>query len=65
MAQFGEYINSYYQVTGRSIPLQPALNEEVTADVCIIGGGMTGFKAAIELRKRGFEVVVLESGRIS
>ena len=44
MAQFGEYINSYYQVTGRSIPLQPALNEEVTVDVCIIGGGMTGFR---------------------
>lgn len=65
MSQFGEYIDSYYQVTGHSIPLQPALNENITADVCIIGGGMTGFNAAIELRKRGFEVVVLESGRIS
>ena len=65
MSQFGEYIDSYYQATGHSIPLQPALSEELTTDVCIIGGGMTGFNAAIELRKRGFDVVVLESGRIS
>ena len=65
MSQFGEYIDSYYQATGHSLPLQPALSEELTTDVCIIGGGMTGFNAAIELRKRGFDVVVLESGRIS
>jgi len=65
MSQHGEYIDSYYQATGHSLPLQPTLNEDITADVCIIGGGMTGFNAAIELRKRGFDVVVLESGRIS
>ncbi len=65
MNQPGEYIDSYYQATGHILPQQPTLTGEITADVCIIGGGMTGFNAAIELRKRGFEVVVLESGRLS
>ena len=65
MSQNSEYIDSYFTATGHTLPLQPTVNGEVTTDVCIIGGGMTGFNAAIELRKRGFDVVVLESDRIS
>lgn len=65
MSQSGEYIDSYYQATAHALPLQPSLTTDITADVCIIGGGMTGLNAAIELRKRGYDVVVLESGRIS
>ena len=65
MSQPSGYIDSYYLATGHQLPRQPALDSEITADVCIIGGGMTGFNAAIELRQRGFEVVVLEANRIA
>lgn len=65
MPPSNDYIDSYYQATANTITQQPQLTEELTADVCIIGGGMTGFNAAIELRKRGYEVVLLESSRIS
>ncbi|WP_434355311.1 FAD-binding oxidoreductase [Parasalinivibrio latis] len=65
MSQHGQYIDSYYQATSHVLPLQPQLDTDIDADVCIIGGGLTGMNAAIELRKRGFDVVVLEAGRIS
>ncbi|WP_461535408.1 NAD(P)/FAD-dependent oxidoreductase [Spongorhabdus nitratireducens] len=65
MSQASGYIDSYYQATGHQLPLQPELDSEITADVCIIGGGMTGFNAAIELRKRGYDVVILEANRIA
>lgn len=45
---------------GRRAPLK----RDITADVCIIGGGMPGLLTAFELQKRGFETVVLEAGRI-
>jgi choline dehydrogenase-like flavoprotein len=32
------------------------------ADVCIIGGGTAGLLLAVELRRRGFHVTILESG---
>ncbi|MCL6270012.1 FAD-binding oxidoreductase [Sansalvadorimonas sp. 2012CJ34-2] len=65
MNQSSEYVNSYHFQTGHTLPLQPCLTGDITTDVCIIGGGMTGLNAAIELRKRGFDVVVLESERIA
>lgn len=40
--------------------IQPPLQDEVTADVAIIGGGFTGLSAAIELRDAGVDVAVLE-----
>ncbi|CAM3543821.1 NAD(P)/FAD-dependent oxidoreductase [Parendozoicomonas haliclonae] len=65
MSQPLEYIDSWYQATSHVVPQQPELTEDITADVCIIGGGMTGFNAAIELRKKGYEVALLEAGRLS
>lgn len=65
MSQTGDYIDSYYTATSNEFAPQPSLEGDISTDVCIIGGGMTGLNAAIELRKRGFEVVVIEAGRIS
>jgi gamma-glutamylputrescine oxidase len=42
----------------------PALQGEVTAEVCILGGGFTGISAALNLAERGFDVVLLEAERI-
>ncbi|WP_299018394.1 FAD-binding oxidoreductase [uncultured Photobacterium sp.] len=65
MSKDSQYIDSYYQATINPLAEQPQLDQEVEADVCIIGGGMTGLSAAIELRQKGYSVVVLESNRLA
>ncbi|UXI02157.1 NAD(P)/FAD-dependent oxidoreductase [Photobacterium sp. TY1-4] len=65
MFKDSDYIQSYYQATVNPFPEQPSLDQSVEADVCIIGGGMTGLSAAIELRQKGYSVVVLESRRLA
>ncbi|MGM0913997.1 MAG: NAD(P)/FAD-dependent oxidoreductase [Pseudomonadota bacterium] len=42
----------------------PPLAGEVRADVCVVGGGITGCSAALELAERGYSVVLLEAGEI-
>ena len=39
----------------------PSLLADVKADVCVIGGGITGLSTALHLRERGLSVVVLEA----
>jgi glycine/D-amino acid oxidase-like deaminating enzyme/nitrite reductase/ring-hydroxylating ferredoxin subunit len=39
---------------------RPPLSGDVHADVCVVGGGITGLSAALELRRAGATVVVLE-----
>lgn len=41
--------------------LQPALEGNERADVVILGGGFTGLNAALQLRKAGVDVVLLEA----
>ena len=52
---------SYYQATATPSPKHPPLMGDVSADVCIVGGGYTGLSAAIELAEAGHKVVVLEA----
>ncbi len=66
------HVESYYAAAGAGpgdgpgdgLPDRPALEGEVTADVCVLGGGFTGVSAALNLAERGFEVVLLEAERI-
>jgi gamma-glutamylputrescine oxidase len=42
----------------------PPLEGEARADVCVVGGGITGCSAALELAERGYSVVLLEAEAI-
>ena len=43
----------------------PKLEENKKADVCIIGGGLTGLTTAYYLSKTKMKVIVLEKSKIS
>ncbi len=43
----------------------PKLEENKTADVCIIGGGLTGLTTAYYLSKTKMKVILLEKSRLS
>ena len=53
-------MQNYYHAT-KKLDFTPAtLNEDVTTDVAIIGGGITGVSAALHLAERGYKVALLE-----
>ena len=60
----GELPSSYYLASSNEIIKYSPLLTEESCDVCVIGGGFTGLSAAINLRKKGFTVTLLEARRI-
>ncbi len=58
------HVPSYYAASANRDQDLPPLHGTVRTDVCIIGGGYTGLSAALHLRERGFDVVVLEAERV-
>lgn len=59
----GEHAQSWYHASC-NIPQQPALDRAISADVCVIGAGITGLATALELAKRKISVVVLDAHRV-
>jgi gamma-glutamylputrescine oxidase len=55
---------SLYAATAPPFPDQPRLEGKISADVCILGAGLTGLSTAIELAEAGLKVVVLEGKRV-
>ena len=53
--------NSYYTATANAQPDYSSLKEDVDVDVCVVGAGLAGLSAAIELADRGYSVLVLEA----
>lgn len=56
--------DSYYVATAPRGPGLSVLQEDLDADVAIVGGGLAGLSAAIELADRGFSVVLLEAREV-
>jgi len=59
MPQFPE---SYWQEV--SLPSFDALTEDISVDVAIVGGGITGITAGYLLKKEGINVAILEAGKM-
>jgi len=63
LAESGD-AGSYYSASVPARPELPSLLEDVECDVCVIGAGITGSSAALELAGRGFDTVLLEAQRV-
>ena len=59
-----DYPDSWYAATAHAQPSAPPLRGEVSADVCVVGGGYTGLSAALHLAERGYELVLLEAAHV-
>lgn len=55
---------SYYLASAPELSVSPPLVGSESVDVCVVGGGLAGLSAALELRARGFSVMVLEGMQI-
>ncbi len=56
--------NSYYAATASREAGFTALDANLDCDVAVVGGGLAGLSAAIELADRGYGVVVLEAQQV-
>ena len=63
--QHQEHAESYYAATVKEPADYPPLKGERKVDACVIGGGLSGVSAALNLAERGYSVVLLEANRIS
>ncbi|HEX2526596.1 MAG TPA: FAD-binding oxidoreductase [Geminicoccus sp.] len=55
---------SLWYATAPPAPPTDPIDGEVTADVCVVGGGYTGLSTALHLAEKGVRVVLLEAKEI-
>ena len=56
--------HSYYAATAVRGPAHPPLDGDTVCDVAVVGGGLAGLSAALDLRRRGRHVVLLEAQEV-
>ncbi|HEV7234505.1 MAG TPA: FAD-binding protein, partial [Sphingorhabdus sp.] len=50
--------DSYYLASAGPWAPRPTLHGDITADICIIGGGFSGLSAAVACAEAGLDVVL-------
>ena len=58
------HVKSYYAATANQELGYEKLNSNIRTQVCVIGAGFTGLNTAINLAKKDFDVVLIESEKI-
>ena len=56
--------HSYYTATAVRSSAYPPLQGDASCDVAIVGGGLAGLSAALELAERGYSVRLLEAREV-
>ena len=56
---------SFYKYSAPTFKSQPKLSDDLTTDICVIGGGLTGISAALNLANKGFDITLIESSTIA
>ena len=56
--------HSYYAATVQRDRVFPPLQSNLDCDVAVVGGGLAGLSAAIELADRGYSVALLEANQV-
>ncbi len=59
-----DYPGTYYAAEIGAIPRKSPHSQDITCDVCVVGGGLAGLTTALEVLRKGKSVVVLESHRV-
>ncbi|CAE6892232.1 COG0665 Glycine D-amino acid oxidases (deaminating) [Vibrio sp. B1FLJ16] len=60
-----KHTHSYYSASKNQDLRFPTLKGSHVADVCVVGSGITGATAALELANKGYSVIVLEANRVA
>lgn len=63
MTPLPQFPASYWTATA-DVPTFPKLERDLSADVVVVGAGITGITAAYLLSRQGSKVVLLEAGRV-
>ena len=58
------HVDTWYDLSATPAPEHPRLQGSLRADVVVLGAGLTGLSAALELAQAGRNVVVLEARRV-
>ena len=58
------HVKSYYAATANQNLSYDQLSSNIRTQVCVIGGGFTGLNTAINLAKKDYDVVLIESEKI-
>ncbi len=57
-----DYVRMGIAEAEKILPPEPFVDETFTKKIMVLGGGVTGLSAALEVAKAGYEAVVIEKG---
>lgn len=64
MNRFSPFGDSLWFASAAPAPDLPALEDEIAAEVCVVGGGYSGLTTALRLAEAGVDVVLLEAEEV-